>query len=64
MTLSAASLKPVGLPHNANGTQAFAAANQARAGDPLMASRNRQRESQLNPAKQTEPTQTFGYGDN
>jgi hypothetical protein len=54
------------LPQNASGTEAFvaAAANQARAGDPLQENRNTQRDYRLNPMKPAKSNLTLGYGGN
>ena len=66
MKLPAASMTLFGLPQNTNGTEAMVAAtaNQARAGDPLLAIANTQGEYRLNPMKPAESSLTFGYGDN
>lgn len=66
MKLPAASMTLFGLPQNAGAGEAIvaAAASLARAGDPLLASRNTQRECRLDPSKPTESNLTFGYGDN
>ena len=64
MKLSAASMTLYGLPQHASATEVVvAAANQARAGDPLQAIANTQRECRLNPSKPAESSMNFGYGD-
>ena len=64
MKLPAASMTPFGLPQNASATEIImAAANQARAGDPLQGSRNTPSEYLPNPMKSAESSLTFGYGE-